>query len=470
MSGNKNVLIVDRTGRGHALVELFLRTNPGVSVHYVPGTGGMKDKRITVRPDLSWSDVGQVASYALSAGIDLALVSNPLALAAGQVDALEAAGIRTLGPSQSVSRLETSKSFAKGICSRYGIRTAPYRVFGNKDEAMRYVEQKAEGCVVKADGLCGGAGSFVCRTPRDSMAAVELLMGQRIYAESGDTVLVEEIVPGVEVSIFLLLDGREIVMLPTALDYKRTDDGNRGPNSGGMGSFSPHPLEGPALTALVREQLMGPLKTALSSEGLFYRGILYVGAMINEGQLTVLEFNARIGDPEAEVILPRISSDFVTTCDDMLAGRLSEESIRIEDMFCCDVVAVQGPTLRGGDGASNVDWFPGYPFGEFGRGYQVRGVEDVDRGSCRVFIGETADDNILGLVTDGGRIVHVVGIGRSKAAAIEAAYSNLEKITFSGMRVRRDIGAVYVDETLVSEGELRDLVFGPGGLAASKST
>ena len=460
MSANKNVLIVDRSGRGHALVDLFLRTNPDVLVHYVPGTGGMTDKRVTVRPDLSWSDAAQVAAYAVAANIDVALVSNPLALAAGQVDALEAAGIPTLGPTRSVSRLETSKSFAKDICSRYRIRTAPYRVFDNQDDATRYVEQQAEGCVVKADGLCGGAGSFVCRTPRDAVAAVDLLMGQRIYAKSGDTVVVEDIIAGVEVSIFLLLDGREVVMLPTALDYKRTDDGNRGPNSGGMGSFSPHPLEGPALTALVRDQLLDPLKTALGSEGLFYKGILYVGAMIDAGQLTVLEFNARIGDPEAEVILPRLSSDFVTTCDDMLAGRLGEDSIRVEDLFCCDVVAIQGPTIRSDDGDFDVDWFPGYPIGEFGRGYPVRGVADVDRSRCSVFIGETADDDRLGLVTDGGRIVHVVGIGGSKAAAIEAAYANMDKIRFSGMRIRRDIGAVYVDETLVGESDLRARVFG----------
>ena len=468
MSANKKVLVVDRTGRGHALVDFFLRTNPGVSVHYVPGTGGIKDKRITVRPDISWSDVGKVASYAQAQGIDFALVSNPLALAAGQVDALQAAGIPTLGPTKAASRLETSKSFGKQVCSRYGIRVAPYRIFGNSDEATNYVASKTEGCVVKADGLCAGAGSFVCRSPRDAINAVEMLMKKRIFAESGDTIVVEDIVTGIEVSIFLLLDGQEIVMLPTALDYKRTDDGNRGPNSGGMGSFSPHPLEGPALNSLVKEQLINPLKVALSGEGLFYKGILYVGAILSEGKLTVLEFNARIGDPEAEVILPRISSDFVKTCLEMLDGRLGATSIRAEKIFCCDVVATQGPTLRYEHGVSIDDWFSGWPFGEFGRGYRISGIENVDRSSCSVFIGEAADDDSLGLVTDGGRVLHVVGFGRSKAAAVEAAYSNLAKITFPGMRIRRDIGAIYIDETRVTERELTERVYGPKDAAPSR--
>ncbi len=222
-------------------------------------------------------------------------------------------------------------------------------------------------------------------------------------------------------SNFGLFDGKSFMPLPMALDYKRADDGNVGPNGGGMGSLSPHPLEGERLDGLMAEQVLEPLARCIAGERLNYTGVVYVGAMLSEGQLKVLEFNVRLGDPEAEVILPRIQTDFVSICDAIVGQDLAGRDLNVSPQFHCNVVATQGRTRQIASDGRDKGWYKGWPHGRYGKGYAIRGLDRIDDTQARHFIGEAAVDPAKGLVSDGGRVVHVVGVGDNKDAAVARA-------------------------------------------------
>ena len=454
MSDTKKVMVIDRSGRGHALSDLFVRTNPSTEVLYVPGCAGIKDDRITSCPDVPLTDVAGIIALAKKQDISFAFVANTAALAEGYVDALGDAGIKVIGPDKQASKLETSKSYAKELCTKYGIPVAEYEIFKDPDEAKQYVQSVGHNVVVKADGLCGGNGSYVCSSPEEAAIAIDKIMVEKVHGDVGENIVIEKRLPGIELSFFALYDGNTFVSLPMALDYKRAEDGNMGVNGGGMGSFSPHPLEGPALDAKVRNEILEPLKNCIKQEGLNYNGIIYVGAMLSEGKLSVLEFNIRLGDPEAEVILPRIKSDFTAVCEALMDGNLDTVALEVSDDYCCNVVATQGRTRQISDG-KNKGWYKGWPFGRYGRGYEISGIESVDENLCRIFIGEADVHPEKGLVSDGGRVIHVVGMADTKDKAIAAAYDNIDRVQFNGARHRNDIGVIYNDSEVLSEEEIR---------------
>ena len=454
MLEKKKVMVIDRSGRGHAISDLFVRTNPGVEVFYVPGCAGITDDRITSFPDIPLSDVNGMIKFAQDNNIDFAFVANTAALADGYVDALTAAGIKAIGPDKAASKLETSKSYAKELCSKYNIPVADYEIFSDVDAAKKYVNEVGYDVVVKADGLCGGNGSYVCSSIEEAESAIDKILVEKVHGEVGENIVIEKRLPGVELSFFALFDGETFVSLPMALDYKRADDGNVGVNGGGMGSFSPHPLEGPLLDEKVHAEILNPLKECINAEGLNYRGIIYVGAMLSEGQLKVLEFNVRLGDPEAEAALPRIKADFTSVCEALMEQNLAAVDLEISDEFCCNVVATQGKTRQISDG-KNKGWYKGWPYGRYGKGYPISGLDQVDRNLCKVFIGEADFHAEKGLVTDGGRVIHVVGIAATKEGAISNAYDNIGKVEFNGARSRTDIGVIYNDYAVLSEDEIR---------------
>ena len=431
------VLLVDHSGRGHAFADLLVRTNEEVTVFYAPGCPAIRDQRIVSVPEAPLADPEAAAALAVSEGVDFALVSNANALADGTVDVLRRHGVPTIGPDRAAARLEASKSFTKDLCARHGIPSADYRWFDDVAAASEFVGRRDGALVVKADGLCGGNGTFVCDTREEALRAVRKLMVERVFGDAGARVVIEEKLEGLELLFFALCDGSSYRLLPMAADYPWSDDGNTGILCGGVGSFSPHPHESEDVNALFRTTILEPLLAAVQADGLLLTGVAYVGCMLAGDTLQLLEINVRMGEPEAETILPRISADFVAVCERILARRLTPElPLGLDDRHHCNVVATQGPTRRNGGE------FPGWPYGEHGRGYPITGVDDVDKGRSKVFLGQASVDPEKGLVTDGGRCLNVVGVGATRPEAAAAAYENLGRIHFEGMRYRSDIGLV----------------------------
>ena len=436
------VLLVDRSGRGHAYADLLVRTNPEVTVLYAPGCAAITHPRINSLPELTLDDPRPYVEVAVEEAVDFVLVGNTLALAAGFVDAFRARQVPVIGPDKAACRLETSKIYCKQLCQKYGIPVAEFAWFDDAAEARAYVERVGAPVVVKADGLCGGNGSFVCDSVEEALRAIDLMMGQKSCGAAGDRVVVERKLEGRELSVFALVDGRDFTLLPMALDYPKSDDGNRGVTCGGMGAVSPHPLEADRDLQRDQEQLMRAVMRCIVSEGLSYTGVIYLGCMLTDAGLYVLEINVRLGDPEAEVVLPRITSDFMRTCQAVFDGELGRRRLELDTLTYCDVVATQGPTPHVVD-RRVAGQFAGWPYGQFGRHYPISGLDRVDVTRSRIFIGEALQHRDLGLVSDGGRVLHLVGFGANVAEAARQAYASIAKIAFEGIRYRTDIGTVW---------------------------
>lgn len=434
-----NVLLVDYAGRGHAFADLFVRTDPGVVVHYAPGSGAITDRRVISVPQLSIFDPAPLVRYAEEIRADLVFVAHPRPLADGHIDAFRAAGLRTIGPDRSAARLESSKAFTKQLCVKYGIPTAGYRCFDDPARAIEHIRAVGAPIVVKGDGSCQGNGAFVCDTEAEAISAVERLMVTRDFGAGGDRIVVEEKLVGQELQFFALVGGPHHLMLPMAADYPRTEDGNVGQMCGGMGALGPHPDETPEQVARFERQILRPLLAAIEAEGLDYTGVIYPGCMLVGDQLYLIEINARMGDPEAEVVLPRITTNFTEVCAAVLAGELDRQPpFRLTGEYLVDVAATQGPTRRpGGDGH-----YPGWPWGEYGRGYPITGLETVDPDRCQLFYGTARTRPDGAVVTDGGKVLHFVGRGDSLDEAAGNAYQAIAGVGFAGMRYRTDIGKV----------------------------
>jgi phosphoribosylamine--glycine ligase len=428
-----NVLVVDHSGRGHATADLFVRTNPDVVVHYAPGCLAIADERIASRPALTLDNPGAMVDYARREAIDLVYVSNPVAVADGFVDAFRGVGARVVGPDRRAARLESSKVEAKRLFERYGIPSPEHVAFSDASAAREYVARCPFQVVVKADGMSGGNGAFVCDGPEDALAGIDQLMVRRAFGSAGDRIVIERRHYGREVSFFALLDGKTYLTLPMAADYPKSDDGNTGVDSAGMGALSPHPLETGDLTALLERKLLRPVMQCIIEEGLEYQGIIYLGCMLVDGEPLLLEINARMGDPEAEVVFPRIESDFSSLSVAMVEGTLHRHSLALNDMAFCTVAATQGPTGSG---------LPGWPYGEFDTGHTVSGLDLVDPAQCRVFIGQAAVKPGVGLVTAGGRVAQVCGFGTTMTQAATHAHANIRHLHFDGIRYRHDIGVI----------------------------
>ncbi|MGW4800280.1 phosphoribosylamine--glycine ligase [Nonomuraea sp. NPDC004297] len=431
----RSVLIVDYAGRGHAFADLFVRTDPDITVHYAPGCAAIEHDRIVSVPwlDLYDPDPAPMVRYALDAGVDLVLVAHPRPLANGYVDAFRAAGLPTIGPDRSAARLESSKVFTKDLCSRHGIATAAYRWFDEPGAAVEHIRATGAPLVVKCDYSCQGNGVFVCDDVDEAVEAVERLMVTRDFGPGGARVVVEEKLVGEEQLFFVLVSGEQYVMLPMAVDYPRSEDGNAGPMCGGMGAFCPHPGETAEVVGRFEEQMLRPLLAAATAEGIDYTGVLYADCMLVGDRLYLIEINARMGDPEAEVVFPRITSNFTEVCRAVLERRLDElPPLELSAEHFVDVSATQGP-----DGVH-----PGWPYGEVGRGHPVTGVRDLDPDRCQVFLGSVRLTEEDELVSDGGKVVHVVGRGDTLEQAIDHAYEGISKISFTGIRYRTDIGKV----------------------------
>jgi len=439
---SRKVLLIDCSGRGHALAELFTRTDESITVYYAPGTSAIKHERIVPTPQVSLDDPDTAIAFLQSNPADFVFVSYIDALCIGYVNALKKAGVAVIGPSKAASRLESSKAYAKSLLQKYGIATARYETFDQPALAKQYIEQAPNDVVVKADGLTDGDGAYVCFDKASAFSAVDTLMVQHARGDSGRRIVVEEKLEGVEISFFALFDSKGFLQFPTALDYKRSDDGDFGINCEGMGSVSPHPYEHQDLQGLAYKEIFKPLRSALLEEGLDYTGFIYAGAMLCPDGLKVLEINARFGDSEAEVVFPRIQSNFFDLCQDVLQQQVGTASLELDKKIYCNVVASQGAAERRHQSQPDIT-LPGWPYGAFETGFPISGIDDLDPASCRLFFANVGHDDEGRLITTGGRVLHVVGIGANHDEAIANAYGNIKKLSFKGLRFRHDIGVLY---------------------------
>ncbi len=418
----ENVLVIGSGGREHAFVRA-MRLSPSVaSVFCAPGNAGMASVGSVVPLDVN--DHAAVIRFIEENKVALTVIGPEAPLVAGLSDALRAKGFLVLGASQKAAQLEGSKIHAKNFMAKYGLPTADFRVFDSAAAAKRFAESP-EGKkfrVMKADGLAAGKGVVVAETQEELVTAIEEAMEQKRFGSAGERILLEETLSGPEVSIMALTDGRTVLPFPASQDHKRALDDDRGPNTGGMGAYAPTPFYDDHTRIQVERDVIQNFVRGVQAEGLDYRGIIYFGLMLTETGPKVLEFNVRLGDPEAEVVLPLAKSDLYQLFKAVAEGRLSDQKLELHKGYACTVVMASG----------------GYP-GPFETGYPVMGLELAERdGRVIVFHAgtKTKDDEVL---TTGGRVLTVTGLGKSLELAVVRAYQGVKRISFQKAHFRSDI-------------------------------
>ena len=419
------VLVVGSGAREHALAWRLKQSPDLTGLWVAPGNGGTA--RIATNLNVPAEDIDGVEETARNLGIDLVVVGPEVPLANGLVDRLESFGIPAFGPSQQASRIESSKEFALQVMQSAGVPCPEFKAFHNETEALAFIERHRQPVVIKADGLAAGKGVSICETPEQATVAVQACMRQRIFGQAGDTVVIEEFLNGPEISVFAFSDGQSLSPLVAACDYKRLHDGDKGPNTGGVGSFTPPDLWSESLANEVDHTIMTPVIEELAKRGTPYRGVLYAGLMLTSEGPKVLEFNCRLGDPEAQVVLPLLDSDPLEAMFACLNGNLSATQVAWSDRSYVGVVMTSG----------------GYP-DRYDTGFEITGL-GVDDQNTMVFHAATrrvADGQHSKWVTTGGRVLTVVGKGESLAEARQASYDRVAKISFEGAYYRRDIAEV----------------------------
>ena len=415
------VLLVGSGGREHALAWKLARSPRLGALYAAPGNPGIAGvaECVPIRAD----DVAAVAALADRERIDLTVVGPEGPLALGVADALEARSRPVFGPSRAAAALESSKVFAKELFVRHGIPTARFGVFDDPVAARAFVMELGGQAVVKADGLAAGKGAVVCRDPAEAAQAIGDMLERRVFGDAGARVVVEELLEGEEVSVFALTDGRTVCPLASAQDHKAVFDGDRGPNTGGMGAHSPAPALDPTLARHVTETVLAPTVRGMAAEGRLYRGVLFAGLMLTPAGPRVLEYNVRFGDPECQALMLRLADDLLPLCQAVAEGRGLPASVAWRPEAAACVVLASG----------------GYP-GEYATGLPIDGIERAEaRPGVTVFHAGTARRD-GGLVTAGGRVLGVTALGADIPAAVAAAYGAAGEIRFDGVHYRRDIG------------------------------
>jgi phosphoribosylamine--glycine ligase len=415
------VLVVGSGGREHALV-WKLKQSPRVKqVYAAPGNAGIAE--LAECAEIGASEVRRMADFAVSRGVDLTVVGPEVPLTLGIVDEFQARGLRIFGANQKAAELEGSKVFAKRLMKKYKIPTGFFQTFYRAEDAKRYIQDVGAPIVVKADGLAAGKGAIVCQTVKEALDAVRMIMEDRVFGDAGEKVVVEEFLSGEEASFLAFTDGETVLPMASSQDHKAVLDDDKGPNTGGMGAYSPAPVVTDAVHHKIMDQVMIPTVRAMAAEGRPYRGVLYAGLMIARGEPKALEFNARFGDPEAQPLLMRMESDLVPILEAVIDGRLHEVKIewRPEPAVC--VVMASG----------------GYP-GAYEKGKVISGLRAAARlKDVVVFHAGTALDGGK-VVTSGGRVLGVTALGKDVPEAIDRAYRAVEKIRWDGVHYRTDIG------------------------------
>jgi phosphoribosylamine--glycine ligase len=423
-----DILVVGGGGREHALVWKIAQSPLVNKIYCAPGNPGIAELAEVV--PIAVDEIDALYAFAREKSIDLTVVGPELPLTLGIADKFRAGGLDLFGPDKAAAQLEGSKGFAKDLMRKYSIPTAAYASFTERDKAVAYIKEQGAPIVVKADGLAAGKGVILAQTVDEAIHAVDEILVEGRFKDAGEAVVIEEFLYGEEASFFAFTDGKNILPLASSQDHKQIFDGDQGPNTGGMGAYSPAPVVTDTLYKRIVAEVVQPTINGMAAEGTPYQGILFVGLMINGDDFKVLEFNARFGDPEAQPLLCRMKSDVVPVLRDCARGELNVSTLEwYERAAVCVVLAAVG--------------YPGsYPKGDVISGIEAANAID----GVQVFHAGTAVQNGK-IVTAGGRVLGVTGWADTIAAAIDKAYAGVEKISWNGMQMRRDIGQKALKRT-----------------------
>lgn len=428
-----NVLIVGGGGREHALAWKAAMGADVQTVYVAPGNAGTAREPKVQNVALGVTDFEALAAFAEANQVSLTIVGPEVPLAAGIRDFFDERGLACFGPSKAAAQLEGSKAFAKSFLQRHGIPTAAFATFSEVDAAQDYVRSQGAPIVIKADGLAAGKGVVVAQTEAQALATVADMLSGNAFGEAGHRVVIEEFLTGEEASFICLCDGERAIPFASAQDHKARDDGDQGPNTGGMGAYSPAPVVNQALHARVMREVIEPTLAGMRADGMPYQGFLYAGLMVTPaGEPKVIEFNCRFGDPEAQPMMMRLRSDLVAVCRLAVGAGLADVNLDFDNRVALGVVLAAG----------------GYP-GTYETGHEISGLDAVDAPNCKVFHAGTRfrDGDSERVETSGGRVLCVVGLGDDTAAAQQRAYQGIAALSFTDSFCRRDIGYRAINRT-----------------------
>lgn len=415
------ILVVGSGAREHAICWKLNQSGRTSKLYCAPGNAGIAQiaECINIKAD----ELDRIVEYSVNNNIDLVVVGPEMPLVAGLVDMLNEKGIKAFGPVKAGAEFEGSKSYSKDFMKKYLIPSARYEVYTDSKKAIDALDKFNTPIVVKADGLAAGKGVIICETVREAEEAIKSIMDDRQFGDAGNTVVIEEFLRGVESSLLCFVDGKRIIPMESARDYKKAYDNDRGLNTGGMGCFSPNPIYTEELKKYIRDNILYRTLNGFLNENIDFKGVLFIGLMIENNQAKVLEYNTRFGDPETEVILPRLKSDLVEVMLKCIEGNLSEDDLRWNDEKCVTVVLASG----------------GYPE-SYEKGKEITGLNEVDDGIIIFHGGTKLSEGRT--VTDGGRVLAVTSMGSTLEEARSKVYSNIPKIHFDKMQFRKDIAKI----------------------------
>ncbi len=420
------VLIVGGGGREHAIAYKVAMSDKVDKIYCAPGNAGIAEYAECV--DIKAMEFDKLAAFAKENGVDLTVVGMDDPLVGGIVDVFEKEGLRIFGPRKNAAILEGSKAFSKDLMKKYDIPTAAYETFDNANDALEYLENAAYPTVLKADGLALGKGVLICNTKEEAKEGIRTLMLDKQFGSAGDKIVIEEFMTGREVSVLSFVDGNTIKIMTSAQDHKRAKDGDKGLNTGGMGTFSPSPFYTPEVDEFCKKYIYQKTVDAMKAEGREFKGIIFFGLMLTEKGPRVLEYNARFGDPEAQVVLPRMKNDIIEVMEACIDGRLDEIDLQFEDNAAvCVVLASEG-----------------YPV-KYEKGFLIHGLEKFEGQDSYFCFHAGTRKTEEGIVTNGGRVLGITAKGKDLKEARKNAYAATEWVTFENKYMRHDIGKA-IDE------------------------
>lgn len=416
------VLVIGSGGREHALVWKIKQSPKVEKIFCAPGNAGTSEFADNI--PIAADDIEGLLQFAMKEEIGLTVVGPEQPLVMGIVDRFEVKGLRIFGPSASAAELEGSKSFSKDIMQKYGLPTAEYKIFTSAESATKYIQAKNCPLVVKADGLAAGKGVLLCRSSREALVAVDTIMRQRLFGEAGDQIVVEEFLEGQEISVLAFSDGQTVLLMDSAQDHKAVYDGDIGPNTGGMGAYSPAPVFTEIMQQKVRDKIMLPMVRAMQQEGRTYKGILYAGLMLTKTGPQILEFNARFGDPETQPLMVRMDTDIIPLFEACIDGTLDQCQVNWKNKSSvCVVMTAEG-----------------YP-GTYQKGEIISGLQNANSTPEVVVFHAGTKEQDGKVLTNGGRVLGVTATGANTESAIQRAYDAVGKVNWRGVHYRKDIGS-----------------------------
>jgi phosphoribosylamine---glycine ligase len=423
------ILVVGKGGREHALAWKLSQSRGVEKIYCAPGNAGIA--QLTEIVPIPIDNLSALADFAADKKIDLTVVGPELPLTLGIVDVFEAKGLRIFGPDKAAAEIEGSKAFAKDFMQRYHIPTASFRIFSNPADALDFVSSASYPLVIKADGLAAGKGTVIVSSPGEAKTSVENIMVEKVFGEAGERLVIEEFLEGEEVTVMALTDGERVIPMVSAQDHKRIFDGNKGPNTGGMGAYAPTHVISDKMMKRISEEILEPTVQGLADMGRLYKGVLYTGVIVTDRGPKVLEYNCRFGDPETQAVLPLLETDLVEIFLDIADGYLNIDEIKWKDQSCvCVVLASRG-----------------YPESHE-NGVVIEGLDKVKSKDCFVFHAGTIRNGDK-IMTNGGRVLGVTAADHTLKGAIGRVYDAIQLINFDGMQYRHDIGmrAVKIDSS-----------------------